>query len=187
MTTWTGDELNTIGIADELEIEPRRRDGRLRKPVTIWGVRVGDDLYVRSYRGHGGVWFRAAQVSHEGRIQAGGVEKDVTFVEETDPGINDQIDAGYRTKYGHYPQYVAPMLAPEARSTTIRLVPRARTLLVCDTKLSLHNHPIASVCVCCPRQLGRYGLALPARQSNHSERARTPWASARPAAERRPA
>jgi hypothetical protein len=64
-------------------------------------------------------------VRHEGRIQAGGVDKDVTFVEETEPGVNDQIDAAYRAKYGRYPQYVAPMLAPEVRATTIKLVPRS--------------------------------------------------------------
>lgn len=125
MTTWTSDELNKIGTAEELEIAPRRRDGTLRNPVTIWVVRLGDDLYVRSYRGRGGAWFRGAQVHHEGRIRAGGVEKDVTFVEETDPGINDQIDAAYRTKYQRYPQYVAPMVTAEARSTTIKLVPRS--------------------------------------------------------------
>jgi hypothetical protein len=124
MTTWTSDELSKIETAEELQIAPRRRDGTLRNPVTIWVVRVGDDLYVRSYRGRGGAWFRAAEESHEGRIRAGGVEKDVTFVEETDSGINDQIDAAYRAKYGRYPQYVAPMLTAEVRSTTIKLVPR---------------------------------------------------------------
>jgi hypothetical protein len=107
MTTWTSDELNRIGTAEELEIAPLRRDGTLRNPVTIWVVRVGDDLYVRSYRGHGGAWFRAAQVRHEGHIRAGGVDKDVTFVEESNPEINDQIDTAYRTKYRRYPQYVA--------------------------------------------------------------------------------
>jgi hypothetical protein len=29
---------------------------------------------------------------------AAGVEKDITFVEDTEPGINDEIDAAYRTK-----------------------------------------------------------------------------------------
>lgn len=126
MTTWTSDELDTIGAAEELEIAPRRRDGTLRTPVTIWVVRVGDSLYVRSYRGRNGAWFRAAQVRHEGRIRAGGVEKDVTFVEETDPGINDQIDAAYRTKYRrHAARYVDPMVASEARATTIKLTPTA--------------------------------------------------------------
>lgn len=126
MTTWTSDEVDKIGTADELEIAPRRRNGALRNPVTIWVVRLGDDLYVRSYRGRGGAWFRAAQVRHEGRIQAGGVEKDVAFVEESDPGINDQIDAAYRTKYRHHAaRYVDPMVAPEARAATIKLAPRA--------------------------------------------------------------
>ena len=126
MTTWTSDELDTIGTAEELEIAPRRRDGTLRNPVTIWVVRLRDDLYIRSYRGREGSWYRAAQASGEARILAGGVEKDVTIV-DADPTLNDQIDDAYRTKYGHYPQYVAPMVAPEARPTTIRLVPRARS------------------------------------------------------------
>ncbi len=124
MTTWTSDELTKIGTAEELEIAPRRRNGTLRNPVTIWVVRIGDDLYVRSYRGRGGAWFRAAERSLEGRIRAGGVEKDVTFMEETDPGINDQIDAAYRSKYGRYPQFVAPMVTAEVRSTTLKLMPR---------------------------------------------------------------
>ena len=126
MTAWTSDELDKIGAADELEIAPLRRDGTLRNPVTIWVVRLGDVLYVRSYRGRGGSWFRGTHVRHEGRIRAGGVEKDVTFAEETDPGMNDQIDAAYRTKYRRYgARYIDPMVAPEARATTIKLVPRS--------------------------------------------------------------
>ena len=125
MTTWTSDELNKIGKAEELQIASLRRDGTLRKPVIIWVVRLGDDLYVRSVNGRTSGWFRGVQVRHEGRIWAGGVEKDVTFVEETDPEINDQIDAAYRTKYRRYPQYVAPMVTPEARAATIKLVPRS--------------------------------------------------------------
>jgi hypothetical protein len=96
MTAWTSDELDTIGAAEELHLAPQRRDSTLRQPVIVWVVRVGDDLYARSWRGSGGAWFRAARASHTGRIRAGGVEKDVTFVEESDPGINDQIDAAYR-------------------------------------------------------------------------------------------
>ena len=41
MATWTNDELTQIGTANELEIETQRKDGTLRKPVTIWVVRVG--------------------------------------------------------------------------------------------------------------------------------------------------
>ena len=125
MSAWTSNELTTIGAADELTIAPLRPDGTLRKGVPIWVVRVGDDLYVRSWRGHGGAWFRAARSRHEGHIRAGGVEKDVTFVEQADPSINDQIDAAYHTKYRRYASYVPPMISPEARATTLKLVPRA--------------------------------------------------------------
>jgi hypothetical protein len=128
MTAWTSDELNKIGTAEELEIAPLRRDGTLRNPVTIWVVRVGNDLYVRSWRGRTAAWYRGIQVCHEARIWAGGIEKDVTFVVvgEADAELNDQIDAAYRTKYRrHGAQYVNPMVAPQARAATIKLVPRS--------------------------------------------------------------
>ncbi len=128
MTLWTSDELSKIGTADELDIAPCRSDGTLRKPVTIWVVRLGDDLYIRSVNGRTSAWFRGTQACHEGHIQAGGVEKDVSFVDETDSSINDQIDAAYRTKYRRYAQYVPPMLTPEARAATIKLVPRTTRL-----------------------------------------------------------
>jgi len=125
MTIWTSDELDRIGNAEELQIAPLRRDDTLRSPVTVWVIRVGNDLYVRSARGRRGAWFRAALVRHEGRIWAGGVEKDVTFAEESDPTINDQIDAAYHTKYRRYAQYIPPVVTPEARTTTLKLAPRA--------------------------------------------------------------
>jgi len=124
MTTWTREELNKIGNAEELQIASLRGDGTLRKPVTIWVVRFADDLYVRCVNGRNGAWFRGVQSRHEGRIRAGGIEKDITFVEEADPGINDKIDAAYLTKYRRYPPYVAPMVTPDVRAATIKLVPR---------------------------------------------------------------
>jgi hypothetical protein len=124
MTTWTNDELNKIGNAEELRITSLRTDGTLRKPVIIWVVRLGDDLYVRSVNGRISGWFRGVQTRHAGHIRAGGVEKDVTFVEETDSEINNQIDAAYLAKYRRYPQYVAPMVTPDVRAATIKLVPR---------------------------------------------------------------
>ncbi len=105
---------------------PLRRDGTLRKPVTIWVVRHGDDLYVRSAYGRTSAWFRGTRVRHEGRIRAGGVEKDVTFV-AADHHLDDQIDAAYRSKYRRYSaSLINYMVSPEARSATLKLVPRSR-------------------------------------------------------------
>jgi len=124
MTAWTSDELGKIGAAEELQIAAVRRDGTLRNLVTIWVVRHGDDLYVRSVNGRTASWFRGAQVRHEGHIQAGGVDKDVLLV-ETD-NINDEIDAAYRTKYHRYAaSIIDAIVSPQARAATLKLVPRS--------------------------------------------------------------
>ena len=126
MTTWTSDELNKIGRAEELQIASHRRDDTLRNPVTIWVVRVGDDLYVRSVNGRPSAWFRGVQTRYEGRIRAGGVDKDVTFVEEPDSNINDQVDDAYRTKYRRYAaSIINSIISSDARAATIKLVPRS--------------------------------------------------------------
>ncbi len=122
MTAWTSEELKRIGSAEELQIASLRKDGSLRSMRIIWVVRVGDDLYVRSYKGRGADWFKGVQDQHKGRIWAGGMEKNVAFVEEADSVINDRIDEAYQVKYGRYPQYVAPMVTPEVRATTIKLI-----------------------------------------------------------------
>jgi hypothetical protein len=123
MTTWTSNELTKIAAAEELQLAAAKRDGTLRKPVTIWVVRHGDDLYVRSAYGRTSRWFRGTQERHEGRIRAGGVDKDVRFVEADD--VNDEIDAAYRRKYRrHAARFIDPMVGRKARATTIKLVPR---------------------------------------------------------------
>ena len=123
MLTWTDDDLMQIGNADELEIAVRRRDGGLQNGVVIWVVRLGDQLYVRSYLGAAGAWYRAALATQQGTIRAGGLEKEVNIIEEPDPLINEQIDAAYRSKYRHS-AYMAAMVTFEVRATTLRLVPR---------------------------------------------------------------
>jgi hypothetical protein len=127
MTTWTSDELSKIGTAEELKIASIRDDGKLRKSTTIWVVRVGDDLYIRSVNGRTSAWFSGTQMRHEGHIQAGGIDKDVTFVDvDTDLNITGQIDEAYRTKYRRYAaNIVNSTLTPKAQSATIKLVPRS--------------------------------------------------------------
>ena len=124
MTAWTNDEFAKIAAADELQIASRRGDGTRRNPVTIWVVRYGDDLYARAVNGRASAWFRGVQERHEGHIQAGGVEKDVTFV-DADHDLNDQIDAAYRAKYRRYAaSIINSVVSPAARSATITLTPR---------------------------------------------------------------
>jgi len=125
MADWTTEELGKIDVADELEVAARRPDGTLRPYVTIWVVRVGDDLYVRSYRGREGAWFRSALRRPEGHIRAGGVDRDVAFAETGDAG-RAAIDQAYRAKYaGRYASSIVdPMVSPGAAAATLRLIAR---------------------------------------------------------------
>jgi hypothetical protein len=122
-TTWTDDELDRVGGADELDITASGPDGASGRTLPIWVVRVGDGLYVRSWRGASGGWYRRAQASRQGHIRAGGVDRDVRFV-DPDPTLRSAIDQAYRRKYGRYGDtYVGPMVADEAAKTTLQLVP----------------------------------------------------------------
>lgn len=126
MATWSDDELNRIGRADELQLSSARPDGTLRPYVTMWVVRAGDDLYVRSAYGPDNPWFRRAKASGQGRIRAGGLERDVTFADaEAGRGVHAALDAAYHTKYDRYgPRIVGTVVGPEVEAVTIKLVPR---------------------------------------------------------------
>ena len=125
MSGWTREELDRIEQTDELDLASQRRDGSLRDPVTMWVVRDGDDLYVRSIHGPARGWFRGTQTRHQGHIRSGGIDKDVAFVVDTDPALNDRIDAAYRDKYRRYgDRIVGTVVNPASRDSTIRLVPR---------------------------------------------------------------
>jgi len=124
MTQWASDQLDKIGKAEEVQIASIRRDGTLRKPVTVWAVRHGDDIFVRSVGGRSAHWFGGTQERHEGRIRARGVQQDVTFV-EADHDVDGDVDAAYRAKYRRYAGSILnSVLTPEARSATLKLVPR---------------------------------------------------------------
>lgn len=124
-TTWPSDELDRAGRAEELDLASRRPDGTLGPYVTMWVVRAGDDLYVRSAYGPQNPWYLRAKASGSGRIRAGGVERDVTFA-QAPAGANDAIDTAYHRKYDRYgPHIVSSVTGPAAEAVTIRLVPEA--------------------------------------------------------------
>lgn len=124
MTSWTSEELDRIGSAEELDIASRLPDGTLRPFVTIWVVRADDDLFVRSVKGRSGTWFRRALAAGDGRIRSGGIERDVAF-EDAGPEIRAAVTAAYHEKYDRYgPSIVGTVVSAESVTTTLRLVPR---------------------------------------------------------------
>ena len=98
---WASDDLDRIGGAEELQLASRRVDGTLRGFVTMWVVRAGDELYVRSAGGPDRPWYVRAIASRTGRVRAGGVERDATF-EDASADAHEAIDAAYHVKYDRY-------------------------------------------------------------------------------------
>lgn len=124
-TSWTGDELATIGRTEELGLASLRGDGTLRPYVTMWVVRAGDELYVRSARGPAGGWYVRALRAGAGRIRAGGLERDVVFAEPAGSDVHAGIDAAYHAKYDRYgAAIVGSVVGKQAHEVTIRLLPR---------------------------------------------------------------
>src|ERR1700753_156800 len=93
--TWNPAELGTIATTSEVEISSLREDGALTKPVTIWAVRLGEEIYVRSVRGDSGGCYKAAERRNEGRIEAGELGVDVAF-EDAPHHLDEEIDAAYK-------------------------------------------------------------------------------------------
>ena len=124
-TAWTDEELRGIGGATEVQVTSRRADGTLRPYVTIWGVRSGPDVYIRSAYGPENGWFRRAAAAGTGRIRAGGIERDVSF-RRLDTGSPAQvsIDAAYHAKYdGYGPKIVGSVVGPAAAAVTLQVLP----------------------------------------------------------------
>lgn len=124
MAAWTAEELERIGSAEELRISSRRRDGSFSRPVIIWVVRVGDDLFVRTAYGPDNPWYVNARRRGRGRIAAGGVEREVEFADAADADAV-AIDAAYHAKYDPIssPRIVATVVGEKVQALTLRLVP----------------------------------------------------------------
>jgi hypothetical protein len=125
MSTWTDEELRRIGDATEFHVASHRPDGTLRPSVTIWGVRSGPDIYIRSAYGPENGWFRRAVGAGTGQLRAGGIERDVSFERlGADSQAHGDIDAAYHAKYDSYgPRIVGGVVGPAAAAVTLRVRP----------------------------------------------------------------
>ena len=100
---WSHSELELVDHARELQVASRRPNGSIRSFVTVWMVRVGADVYVRSGAGYGGLskWFPRARDAGTGIVR---VEDQVwpavfTHLDQADP-VHAEIDGAYVRKYG---------------------------------------------------------------------------------------
>ena len=121
MKNWTSEELTTLGAMAEITIATERPDCTTRRALPIWIVRVGDELYVRSYHGPDGSWYR--QAARHPYAQISGQVHRVRGVRLIPVGAPvTGVDEAYWAKYGRGGYGVA-MTTPAAAATTLRVEP----------------------------------------------------------------
>ena len=115
-------------LADALEVDvtPIDADGTRRASRTVWSIGVGDELFLRSWKGRGAVWFQDALATGQGElaVTGGGASQLVTF-EEVDAAapVQEQISATFLTKYAA-DRYAGTMNEQGPLESTLRLLPR---------------------------------------------------------------
>ncbi|MEV6600998.1 DUF2255 family protein [Actinoplanes sp. NPDC051346] len=121
--SWDAPIFDELARAHEITIVvPAPGHEPIRAP--IWIVAVCGDLYIRSWKGDAGRWFRRARHHGIGTISAGADDLPVRFVPAADPDLDAAIDRAYLGKYGASP-YAAAMMRPPASETTLRVEPAA--------------------------------------------------------------
>ncbi len=124
---WDPKILSALAGAVEVDVTPIQTDGTRRASRTVWSIGVGGELYVRSWKGRGAVWFQDALATGRGEIAVtgGGASQLVTF-EEVDAAASVQarISATFLTKYAA-DRYAGAMNEQGPLESTLRLVPRS--------------------------------------------------------------
>ena len=90
--------------------------------VPIWVVAVDGGIYVRSWKGEAGRWYRRARRYGSGSLATSAGERAVRFVPVDDAELDAAIDREYLVKYGRN-RYARAMIRPPATGTTLRLDP----------------------------------------------------------------
>lgn len=115
------DVLTSIARADEVQIEPATL-----RPVTIWIVVADGRVYVRSYRGPDGRWYRQLASDPHATLHVDGRGLPVRATQVTDPATIDRVSRAFRDKYEQrWPSETAAMLIERVLPTTLVLSPAA--------------------------------------------------------------
>jgi hypothetical protein len=119
--SWSAEQLQQIDSSRELQIATVRNDGTLHTWVSIWVVRVGDDVYVRTWYRRDTGWFGRAVSQRRARIRVPALETEVAIEDMGDSTaeLQSKVNAAYRTKYGLVGH--RSMVTDDAVATTLRL------------------------------------------------------------------
>jgi hypothetical protein len=116
--------LNLLDETEEVYIETSRDADSLEHRTTIWAVVVGDEVFVRSVRGHQGCWYQRISAHPEGALLVGDTRIPVRAAPATDTATVDAVSEAFRSKYEDaWPGPTAGIVRSEVLPTTLKLSP----------------------------------------------------------------
>ena len=119
--TFEESDLAAMAAEQEVDIETRSTAGETHRTI-IWIVERGGTVYIRSYRGERGRWYREAVADPEVAIHVDGRRVPARAVPASDPGSVEACSEGLRAKY-RSSQSLRAMLVDDVLPTTLKLVP----------------------------------------------------------------
>ncbi|HXG25959.1 MAG TPA: nitroreductase/quinone reductase family protein [Candidatus Binatia bacterium] len=114
-------DLAAMAAAKEVDIETRSKAGEIHRTV-IWIAERDGQVYIRSYLGARGRWYREALADPNVAIHIGGRRIPAKAVPATDPASIEACSEGLTAKYRRS-QSLRAMLVPDVLPTTLKLVP----------------------------------------------------------------
>ena len=113
--------LELLAGTKEVRIETSRPGGPVHSAI-IWVVVDGQDVFIRSWLGEGGRWYREVRVNPQVAILAGERRIAATAISATDVDSVQRCSAGFQAKYPKS-KSTPMMLADDILGTTLRLDP----------------------------------------------------------------
>jgi hypothetical protein len=120
MVPFDADTLRLLGETREVDIRTDKHPG---SAVVIWVVVADGAVFVRSFRGVKGRWYRDLATGGPAALEVAGRRLAVQAVPVTDPATIEQVSRGFLGKYAPSP-YAQAMVQADILSTTLRLDPR---------------------------------------------------------------
>ena len=115
--------LDALRNVEEIRIAPTPAGAKKKHRATIWVVVVDDDVFIRSFTGPKGKWYRNVLANPEADVEFDGKAIHVRAMPVKDRKTIEAVSRAYLEKYRDSP-YAKDMVRDDVLPTTLRLEPR---------------------------------------------------------------
>jgi hypothetical protein len=119
--TFEESDLDRLATAKEIRVETRSAGGEVHKTI-VWPLVRDGVVYLRSYKGPSGRWYREALANAEIALLFDRRRVAARAIPATDKASVEACSEALREKYGRSYSLEA-MLVPEVLPTTLRIEP----------------------------------------------------------------